>query len=193
MNCSDLPALVLMNVQKGYDFMGFKKRNGVYAEHTMKQLLRLWREKELPIIHVRYADQHYLSPLHRMNDGFSFKEGFEPKEGEFRFISSYYDVLKHPPFQLALQKLQTKMLIFIGFSLSPHIDMTAKSLKEHGYIPFIVQDATVSFEKQSFDQHLISADDIHYATLTNLHETFATIITSFTAKQFARSTEPAFT
>lgn len=189
----DRPTLVLMNIQRGYDYRGFGKRNGMYAEWKMKQLLTIWREKKLPVIHARFSDPHKNSPLHRANAGFRFKDGFHPQKGEKQIVYSSYNAYSHQPFQQTLQQRKANMVIFIGFSLSPHIMMTIQSLKEHNISIYIVEDATVSFEKNSFDGRTLGAEDVHYALLSSLHETVATVISSFTAKQLAKSVDYIYT
>ena len=47
-------ALLLIDVQQGFDDPYWGKRNNPDAEQKMAQLLHVWRAQKLPIIHVQH-------------------------------------------------------------------------------------------------------------------------------------------
>ncbi|WP_243385323.1 hypothetical protein [Bacillus kexueae] len=179
----ETPILVVMNVQRGYDYAGYGKRNGMFAEARMKELLSIWRERELPVIHTQFDDPKQSSPLHRTNAGFHFKDGFKPQKNEQHLIYSSYSTF----IEQVLTKEQKPIYIFVGFSLFPHIATVSQVLSTSDSHQYIVADATVSFEKISFNNESLSADEVHFAILTSMMNDETTVITSFMAKQLAVS------
>ena len=47
-----------------------------------------------------------------------------------------------------------------------------------GFHTYLVSDATATFDRQGPDGVLYSAEDIQAMTMTNLHQEFATIVTT---------------
>jgi hypothetical protein len=45
-----------------------------------------------------------------------------------------------------------------------------------GFLPFIVSDATATFDRISFDGKLYRAEEIRHMNLVSLHDEFATVI-----------------
>ena len=53
-----------------------------------------------------------------------------------------------------------------------------------GFKTYLVSDATATFNRNGLDGKEYSAEDIHNMTLVNLHEEFATIMTTKVLKLF---------
>ena len=51
------PALILIDIQKGFDDIGYwgGQRNNPEAEENASKLLNLWRKHSLPIFHVKHC------------------------------------------------------------------------------------------------------------------------------------------
>ncbi|WP_198038498.1 isochorismatase family protein [Photobacterium angustum] len=49
------PALIIIDVQKGFDDPYWGRRNNPEAESNITLLLSKWREKELPIVHIQHC------------------------------------------------------------------------------------------------------------------------------------------
>ena len=77
--------LLLIDLQKGFDEQAYwgGNRNNVLAEEVCFKLLTYWREKQLPIFHIRHASTNPNSPLHPNHAGFAFKELTSPLDGEW--------------------------------------------------------------------------------------------------------------
>ncbi len=50
-------ALLVIDVQKGFDDPSWGKRNNPDAESNIALLLSEWRKHELPIIHIRHCSE----------------------------------------------------------------------------------------------------------------------------------------
>src|ERR1700712_5032913 len=81
---STCPALLLIDIQKGFDNIDYwgEQRNNPDAELRASELLRIWRDNDLPVFHIRHCSTTPTSPLHETNAGNEFKDIVAPLEGE---------------------------------------------------------------------------------------------------------------
>jgi nicotinamidase-related amidase len=73
---SDNPALILIDIQKGFDDIAYwgGQRNNPNAENNAAELLKIWRENQLPIFHIQHCSTNPTSLLNATNPGNAFKE-----------------------------------------------------------------------------------------------------------------------
>src|SRR5213592_276687 len=81
---TDRPALILVDIQKGFDDIEYwgGQRNNPDAEDNANELLRLWREHNLPIFHIKHCSSNVKSPLNEAHAGNDFKELVKPMGNE---------------------------------------------------------------------------------------------------------------
>src|SRR5262245_6340799 len=81
---SDRPALILIDIQKGFDNIEYwgGQRNNPNAEKNCSDLLKIWRDKKLPIFHIKHCSSNPKSLLNEANEGNEFKEMVKPVDGE---------------------------------------------------------------------------------------------------------------
>src|ERR1700761_5389999 len=84
MTISDRSALILIDIQKGFDDVNYwgGERNNPEAALRASELLQLWREAGLPIFHVQHCSTNPKSPLHESNAGNAFLDLVMPAAGE---------------------------------------------------------------------------------------------------------------
>ena len=77
---TDNPALILIDIQKGFENIEYwgGQRNNPDAEENASELLKLWRENNLPIFHIKHCSLHPTSLLNEANAGNEFKEFVKP-------------------------------------------------------------------------------------------------------------------
>ena len=78
-------ALLLIDVQKGFDSPLWGQRNNPDAESNIATLLAEWRKHDAPIIHVKHCSVSPQSPLHPDQPGNAFKDEASPIPGEPEF------------------------------------------------------------------------------------------------------------
>src|SRR5215203_5361807 len=78
------PALIIIDIQKGFDDLEYwgGQRNNLNAEENAGQLLKLWREKNLPVFHVQHCSSNHKSLLHESNPGNEIKDVVKPMDNE---------------------------------------------------------------------------------------------------------------
>jgi len=78
------PALILVDIQKGFDNLTYwgGERNNPQAEKNAGKLLELWRQKQLPVFHIKHCSTNPESRLAEGNPGNEFKDEVQPLEYE---------------------------------------------------------------------------------------------------------------
>ena len=81
-------ALLVIDVQKGFDDPRWGQRNNPDAESNIALLISAWRNRQLPIIHIRHCSVEPDSPLRPELPGNAFKEEAQPLPEEKQFDKS---------------------------------------------------------------------------------------------------------
>jgi len=154
MTKQDKPALILIDIQKGFEDEDIKYwggcRNNLDAESNARKLLDFWRQNNLPIFHIQHCSTHPKSKFVEGKLGNEFQDIIKPNVGE----------------QIIKKNVHSA---FIG---------TARMAGDYGYDTFVVSDATATFDKEGADGQKYSADIIHGTALASLHKEFVTVITT---------------
>src|SRR5215468_3727758 len=81
---SDRPALILVDIQKGFDNIEYwgGQRNNPNAEENASDLLQLWRENKLQVFHIQHCSRDPKSLLHESSAGNAFKRLVKPMGNE---------------------------------------------------------------------------------------------------------------
>ncbi|MFD2445287.1 cysteine hydrolase family protein [Bacillus sp. CGMCC 1.16607] len=165
-------ALLLIDVQNYFDNPENGKRNNPNAEENMAILLNRWRETNRPVIHI----QHISNPSLPHHPGRDIKDMVAPLHGEPVMIKNVNSAFIGTNLESYLKEASIETLVIVGLTTDHCVSTTTRMAKNLGFTPFIVSDATATFERMSFDGKLYSAEEIHNLALVSLHEEFATVI-----------------
>jgi nicotinamidase-related amidase len=171
-------ALLIIDVQKAFDNKKWGKRNNLNAEKNMLRLLNEWRQNNMPVINIQHASTDEHSPLHPTKSGYDFKDGFEPHKGEVHFTKNVNSAFIGTELEKKLKKLGCTDIVVIGLTTQHCVSTTTRMGANLGFHMHVIRDATAAFELTSFDGTQYSAEAVHHAALTNLHDEFATILTT---------------
>jgi len=75
-------ALLIIDVQQGFDDPVWGERNNPQAEEEIHSLLGSWRGPRRPVFHVQHLSQSSMSPLRAGYVGNEFKDIVRPLPGE---------------------------------------------------------------------------------------------------------------
>tara|TARA_Y200000002_G_scaffold363787_1_gene352184 strand:+ start:1171 stop:1740 length:570 start_codon:yes stop_codon:yes gene_type:complete len=177
---SKKPTLLLVDIQKAFidkDYPGFP-RNNHNAEFICGKILKLWREKKFPIIHVRHSSTNINSKLHESNPGFEFNDYVKPKTNEIILKKNVNSAFIGTDLKSILDRSNTKVVIIVGMTTNHCISTTVRMSGNFGYETFLISDSTACYTAKGIDGELIDCEVIYQTSIANLKDEFATIINS---------------
>jgi len=180
MTKQDKPALILIDIQKGFEDEDIKywggRRNNSEAEANARELLDFWRQNNLPIFHIQHCSTHPKSKFAEGKIGNDFQDIIKPNVGEQIIKKNVHSAFIGTDLKQQLDKSNIKKLIIVGLTTDHCISTTARMAGDYGYDTFVVSDATATFDKVGADGQKYSADIIHDTALASLHKEFVTVI-----------------
>lgn len=182
---TDRPALILIDIQKGFDNLEYwgGQRNNPDAENKAGQLLKVWRENKLPIFHILHCSLTPESLLNETNEGNEFKDIVKPVEGEPIIKKNVNSAFIGTDLKERLDDDGITKLVIVGLTTDHCISTTTRMAGNFGFDTFIVSDATGTFNKKGLDGQNFSAELIHETALASLNGEFATVVTTEFLKQ----------
>ncbi|HZR30202.1 MAG TPA: cysteine hydrolase family protein [Terriglobales bacterium] len=171
-------ALILVDVQKGFDDPVWGRRNNLQAEKQMVRLLSAFRERQAPIFHFQHLSQNPNSPLYPGRPGSALKDEFEPISGEPLLTKKTNSCFIGTPLEEYLRKLAIEAVVICGFTTDHCVSSTARMGANLGFRVHVASDATATFERVGPEGHRYPAEVMHDTALASLNEEFAIVGTS---------------
>lgn len=168
-------ALLLIDVQQGFDLPRWGARNNPGAERQIASLLAAWRQAGWPIVHVQHMSQTPGSPLRAGEPGNAFKPEATPREGEPVFQKTVNSAFIGTGLEAHLRQQGVRSLVIAGLTTDHCISTTARMAGNLGFDVAVAADATATFDRRGPDGATYPADQIHGAELASLHGEFATV------------------
>lgn len=183
------PALLLVDIQKGFGDTAYwgGNRNNPGAEENAARLLKLWRELELPVFHVKHNSTTPGSPLVKGQVGNEIQEIVEPLLGEPVIEKNVNSGFIGTDLKQRLESSQIKRLVVAGLTTDHCISTTVRMAGNLGFSTYVVSDASATFKKTGSDGNTFSAELIHQTALASLHREFATVLTTEEVKLIIKS------
>ncbi len=176
---SSLPknsALVIIDVQKGFDAPVWGRRNNPQAEENIARLLKAWRRTKRPVIHVQHMSRNPNSPLRPGQAGNEIKEAVGPVGGEPVVRKCVNSSFIGTNLEKRLRRDGIKTLVMTGINTNHCVSTTARMAGNLGFETFVVADGTATFDRRGHDGKLHKAEDMHAIGLAELHGEFATVL-----------------
>jgi nicotinamidase-related amidase len=167
----------LIDVQNGFlesNYWG--KSNNLNFEKNIGRLLKIYRELELPVLHVQHLSTEEKSPLRPGQSGVEFISGLEPRFGERIFQKSVNSAFIGTNLEKYLKSKKIKSLTILGFTSDHCVSTTARMAKNLGFEVLIPHDATLTFDRVGHDGTLYSAELVHQVSLASLEKEFAKVL-----------------
>lgn len=175
---SDRPALILIDIQKGFDDIAFwgGHRNNPEAETNARLLLDFWRNNKLPVFHTRHCSLNPKSRLAEGNPGNDFKEIVKPIEGEIVIRKNVNSAFIGTDLKEQLDRAGITKLVILGLTTDHCVSTTVRMAGNYGYDTYLVSDASATFDKVGADGQKYPAELIHEIELASLDHEFASLI-----------------
>ncbi len=169
-------ALIIIDVQKGFDEPVWGKRNNPQAEDNIAKLLDAWRENERPIFHIQHMSLSPTSPLNSNHPGNAIKDAFQPQTGELLIQKNVNSVFIGTDLEQQLRKIGCNSLVIVGLTTPHCVSTTTRMAGNLSFESYLVLDATAAFELTGHDGRKYSAQEIHDVTIATLNSEFATVV-----------------
>ncbi len=169
-------AMVVVDVQRGFDDSCWGRRNNPGCERNIALLLGRWRERDWPVVFVRHDSRMPQSPLAPGQPGNDFKPvvGGQPDLLVVKHVNSAFG--GEPDLHAWLQMQRLRQLLICGITTNHCCETTARIAGNLGYEVWFALDATHTFDRRYLEGEWISADELARHTGANLQGEFATVI-----------------
>jgi nicotinamidase-related amidase len=171
-------ALVIIDVQQGFDDPKWGRRNNSNAEGNISQLISFWRNKKLPIIHIQHCSTKSDSPLRPNQPGVEFKREAMPIEGEQIFKKSVNSAFIGTNLESYLRQNGIEKIVIVGLTTDHCVSTTTRMAGNLGFKVLLVSDATATFDRQGPDGKEYKAEDIFAVHLASLHDEFCNVVST---------------
>lgn len=171
-------ALVVIDVQKGFDNPKWGVRNNLDAEENISRLLNDWRKEKLPVIHVQHCSSEDNSPLKPGQPGCEFKPEATPLTDEMIFKKSVNSAFIGTNLEQHLRDKNITDIVIVGLTTDHCVSTTTRMAGNLGFNVLLVGDATATFDRAGSDGSFYSADEIFNIHLASLHGEFCKVVTT---------------
>lgn len=169
-------ALVVIDVQKGFDEPFWGPRNNPACDTNIAALADAWIRSGRPIVVVTHDSINTESPLAPDNPGNALKAVVANLAADLlvtKRVNSAF--LGEPDLAAWLRTHGVGQMAIVGIQTNMCCETTARHGSNLGFDVLFVADATYTFDKQGPDGVIVSADELARVTVVNLHGEFATI------------------
>lgn len=171
-------ALLLIDIQKGFDDSSWGIRNNPDAEDKIASLLSFWRKNLWPVIHIQHCSLEPESPLVPGQPGCEFKETTKPIDGEKQFKKSVNSAFIGTQLEEHLRANGIEQLVVTGLTTDHCISTSTRMAGNLGFDVTLVSDATATFDRKGHDGKYYSADEIHAIHLASLNNEFCQVLST---------------
>lgn len=170
------PALIIIDVQQGFDDPKWGKRNNPWAEQNIYRLLKLWRKTKLPVFHIKNDSTEPASPLRPELAGNLIKDIVKPLPDESVLIKTVNGAFIGTDLEKRLTLQKIKNVVIVGLTTDHCVSTTVRMADNLGFRVWVVSDATATFGKTGYNGKKYSAEHIHQLALVQLQDEFAEIV-----------------
>ena len=159
-------ALVLIDIQDFYFPGGATELVGAEkAADTASEVLKIFRKNDDLILHVK----------HRVKAGGEINQAVKAIKGEKVIEKSEVNAFKGTPLKEYLEQNKVNELVLIGMQTHMCLEAAARAAADYGYKVTVISDACATRDL-NFNDKFISAEQVHYSTLSTL-KSYCDVIT----------------
>jgi nicotinamidase-related amidase len=171
-------ALLVIDVQKGFEHPSWGPRNNLNAEAQMGKLLAAWRASGWPVIHVYHDSADPEGCFVPGSRGHPAMDFVQARPGEPVYHKSVNSAFIGTSLEEDLHRNQVDTLVIVGLTTNHCVSTTARMAGNLGFRTFVVSDATATFDRAAIDGTVRPADEVHAAALSDLDIEFARVIST---------------
>ena len=169
-------ALLIIDVQQGFDDPKWGRRNNPNAETNISCLISLWRSEKRPVIHIQHCSVEPGSPLRPELPGCQFKPEATPIEGEPVFKKTVNSAFIGTELESYLRNNGIEHIVIVGLTTDHCVSTTTRMAGNFGFKVLLVSDATATFDRIGPDGKEYIAEDIHAVHIASLNDEFCNVV-----------------
>lgn len=165
-----ITALVLIDVQRGFDDPYWGRRNNPAAESHIAALRAGWEAARQPVVVVRHDSREPGSPLAPGAPGNALSPLLDGVEADLYVVKSVNSAF-HGDVDLDrwLRSRSVDAIVLAGVQTNMCVETTARVGGNLGHDVTVALDATFTFDLAGPDGTVVAADELARVTATNLH------------------------
>ena len=169
MDIADDAALIVIDVQRGFDDPGWGPRDNTDAEANIGRLVAAWTDADRPIVLVRHDSEEEGSPLAPGTPGNALKDVVADAPHQL-LVSKEVNSAFHgrPDLDAWLRERGIRQLVICGIQTNMCVETTARVGGNLGYDVIVPLDATHTFDLEGPGGIRLTAAELARATAVNL-------------------------
>jgi nicotinamidase-related amidase len=169
MELSDTAALIVIDVQQGFDDPAWGPRDNPDAEANIGRLVGAWTDASRPVVLVRHDSQSPGSPLAARTPGNALKPVVADAPHEL-FVTKHVNSAFYgdPDLDAWLRDRGVEELVICGIQTNMCVETTARMGGNLGYRVILPIDATHTFDLEGPGGLRLAAAELARATAVNL-------------------------
>ncbi|KAJ6552989.1 Isochorismatase-like protein [Mycena capillaripes] len=182
---SSRSALIVVDVQNGFklapysDMKVFPELNSVIG--NISSAITAFRAASIPIIHIHHASlqNHPLNP-ELCPEGYKVLPEAAPVGEEHVFVKNVNSGFIGTGLEAHLRAAGIDTLVILGLTTSHCVSTTTRMAGNLGFKVYLPRDATAMFERPAApgNHRQFDAETMHEVALSELHDEFATVVTT---------------
>jgi nicotinamidase-related amidase len=175
MELSGRAALVIVDMQVGFEDPIWGIRNNPRAELNTARLLTFWRMTKRPVFYIRHDSTNPKSPLRPLQRGNGIKPQVAPAPGEKIIAKKVNSAFIGTSLEADLRAARIPSVVIAGLTTNHCVSTTARMAANLGFGVIVVSDATAAFSGAAHTGRMRLAQDVHDHALSDLAGEFAAI------------------
>lgn len=170
------PALIVVDLQIGFDDPKWGPRNNPRAEAYVALLLETWRWARAPVIHVHHRSPSLDGSFRPGTRGSEPKPEAIPRDGELIIEKWVNSAFIGTALEANLHRLKVRTVVIAGLTTNHCVSTTVRMAGNLGFETFVVSDASATFDRAGTDGRMRPAEEVHHAALGDLQDEFAEVV-----------------
>lgn len=172
----DRLALLVVDVQQGFDDAQWGRRDNPACEANVAALLQSWRGAGRPVVLVRHDSDSPTSPLRPGQTGNDLRPLVDGPHDLLVTKSVNSSFHGSPDLDCWLRERRLDGVVICGVTTNHCCETTARVGGNLGHRVLFALDATHTFDRTGPDGELVTAELLARVTATNLDGEFATVV-----------------
>jgi nicotinamidase-related amidase len=170
--------LLLIDLQKAIDHPSWGERNNPDAEQKVAALLAAWRERAMPVIHIRHDSTSSESHYRPGQAGNEFKPEAQPRPGETVVAKRVNSAFIGTELADLLIRNGQTVLVVAGVITNNSVEATVRMAGNLGFETYLVEDACFTFGRRDWTGRWRTAGEVHAMSLANLDGEYCSVVTA---------------